>query len=49
MIPVEDSEKLAALGKPGQVTRKVYPGEPHVVPLNRGPMPDILGWLAAIR
>jgi fermentation-respiration switch protein FrsA (DUF1100 family) len=48
VIPVEDSEKLAALGKPGQVTRKVYPGEPHVVPLDRGPMPDILGWLAAI-
>jgi uncharacterized protein len=48
VIPVEDSEKLAALGKPGQITRKVYPGEPHVVPLNRGPMPDILAWLASL-
>jgi len=48
VIPVEDSEKLAVLGRPGQVTRKVYAGEPHVVPLNRGPMPDILAWLAAI-
>ncbi|MFM8750191.1 alpha/beta hydrolase [Rhabdaerophilum sp.] len=47
VIPVEDSAKLAALGKPGQITRKVYPGEPHVVPLDRGPMPDILGWLVA--
>ena len=47
VIPVEDSAKLAALVKPGQITRKVYPGEPHVVPLDRGPMPDILGWLAA--
>ncbi|PPD13897.1 MAG: alpha/beta hydrolase [Methylobacterium sp.] len=48
LIPVEDSERLAALAKPRQVTRKLYPGERHVVPLDRGPMPDILAWLQAI-
>jgi len=41
LIPNADSERLAALAKPGQVTRKLYPGQPHVVPLNQGPMPDI--------
>jgi uncharacterized protein len=41
LIPNADSEQLAALAKSGQVTRKLYPGQPHVVPLNKGPMPDI--------
>jgi hypothetical protein len=46
LIPLTDSERLAALGKPGQVTSKLYDGQPHVVPLNKGPMPDILEFVA---
>lgn len=48
LIPLSDSERLAALAKPGQVTRKLYNGQPHVVPLNKGPMPDILGFVAKV-
>ncbi len=48
VIPPGDSEKLAALGKPGMVTRKLYPGEPHVVPYDRGPARDIADFLARI-
>ncbi|HRE21935.1 MAG TPA: alpha/beta hydrolase [Rhabdaerophilum sp.] len=47
-IPHTDSEKLAALGRPGNVTRKVYPGEPHVVPYDRGPNVDIPAFLSRI-
>lgn len=47
-IPPTDSEKLAALAKPGTITRKLYPGEPHVVPYDRGPDNDIPAFLARI-
>lgn len=46
-IPVEESAALATRAKNGNVTRKIYPGEPHVVPLDKGPLPDILAFLAA--
>ncbi|MFY8047738.1 MAG: alpha/beta hydrolase [Erythrobacter sp.] len=49
LIPLSDSEALAALGRPGMVTRKVYPGERHVVPLDRGPWPDMSDFLARLR
>lgn len=45
-IPVEESAALATRAKNGNVTRRVYPGEPHVVPLDKGPLPDILAFLA---
>lgn len=45
VIPPSDSDELAQLATPGQVTRKIYLGEPHVVPLNKGPMPDILAFV----
>lgn len=48
VIPPQDSEKLAALGRPGLVTRKLYPGEPHVVPYDRGPHIDIPAFLSRI-
>ena len=48
LIPLSDSERLAALGKPDQVTRKIYEGQPHVVPLNKGPMPDILAFVKKV-
>lgn len=48
LIPLTDSESLAALGKPGNVTRKLYPGEPHVVPYDKGPDVDIPAFLTAI-
>lgn len=47
-IPHTDSEKLAALGKPGNITRKLYPGEPHVVPYDKGPNVDIPAFLGRI-
>jgi len=47
-VPPTDSEKLAALGRPGNVTRKLYPGEPHVVPYDRGPNIDIPAFLSRI-
>jgi fermentation-respiration switch protein FrsA (DUF1100 family) len=49
LIPVSDSELLAKLARPGLVDRKVYPGERHVVPLDRGPWPDISNFLARLR
>lgn len=49
LIPITDSEALARLGKPGLVTRKVYPGLPHVVPLDRGPWPDITAFVDRLR
>lgn len=45
VIPVGDSARLAAKARNGNVIRKVYPGQPHVVPLDKGPMPDILAFL----
>lgn len=45
LIPNADSQALAAHAKPGQVVRKLYTGQPHVVPLNQGPMPDIEGFV----
>lgn len=49
LIPPSDSEQLAALAKPGLVTRKVYPGQRHVVPLDRGPWPDITAFVDRFR
>jgi fermentation-respiration switch protein FrsA (DUF1100 family) len=46
LIPLSDSAELAAFGKPGRVVRKLYEGQPHVVPLDKGPMPDIVMFLA---
>lgn len=46
VIPVEDSARLAARARNGNATRKVYAGQPHVVPLDKGPLPDILAFLA---
>lgn len=48
VIPVSDSARLAAKAVYGNVTRKIYPGEGHVVPLNRGPLHDLLAFLAAV-
>lgn len=48
VIPPSDSEQLSQLAKPDQVTRKLYTGEPHVVPLNKGPMPDILDFISKV-
>jgi uncharacterized protein len=48
LIPLSDSEALAALAEPGQVTRIIYPGEPHVVPYNRGPDRDVPAFLGRI-
>lgn len=48
VIPPGDSEALAALGKPGNVRRKLYGGEPHVVPYNRGPAADVPEFLGAL-
>lgn len=48
LIPLSDSERLAALAKPNQVTRKLYDGQPHVVPLDKGPMPDILEFVRKV-
>lgn len=47
LIPMKDSEVLAAQAKLGQVMRKLYEGQPHVVPLNKGPMPDIEAFVKA--
>lgn len=49
VTPVEDSARLAALAKPGIVTRKVYPGAPHVVPWNLGPDQDVPAFLARLK
>jgi len=49
VTPVEDSARLAALAKPGVVTRKVYPGAPHVVPWNLGPDKDVPAFLAQVK
>lgn len=49
VTPVEDSARLAALAKPGLVTRKVYPGAPHVVPWNLGPDKDVPAFLAKVK
>jgi hypothetical protein len=46
LIPLSDSEKLAALGDPARVKRIVYPGQPHVVRYNQGPSADVRAWLA---
>jgi len=48
VVPVTDSEKLATLGNKATITRIVYPGEPHVVPYDRGPNRDILAFLAGL-
>ena len=48
LIPLSDSHDLAARAKRGQVTRKIYEGQPHVVPLNQGPMPDIQDFVAKV-
>lgn len=49
LIPLSDSEELAALGKAGRTTRIVYPGEPHVVPYNHGPDKDVPEFLARLK
>ncbi len=48
VVPVEDSAALAVLAKPGVVTRKVYPGAPHVVPYGMGPIKDVPAFLAGL-
>lgn len=48
VIPPSGSEQLARLAKSGQITRKLYDGQPHVVPLNKGPMPDILDFVSKV-
>ena len=48
LIPLSDSEALAALAQPNQVKRKLYSGQPHVVPLDKGPMPDILDFVKTV-
>lgn len=49
LIPPLQSEKLAALGNPALVTRKLYEGQPHVVRYNLGPDADVRAWLGLIR
>lgn len=49
VIPPMDSEKLAALAPPGLATRRLYPGEAHVVPYEAGPARDVPAFLAGIR
>jgi fermentation-respiration switch protein FrsA (DUF1100 family) len=49
IIPVGDSARLAAFGKPGMVTRKVYEGLHHVVPYGQGPERDIPAFLAGLK
>jgi uncharacterized protein len=46
LIPPADSAMLAKLGPPGRVERKLYPGEPHVVPYDKGPDRDVPAFLA---
>lgn len=48
-IPPDDSEKLARFGRPGTVIRKLYPGQPHVVPYDKGPDRDIPAFLATLK
>lgn len=48
LIPPRDSAELLMRGKPGKVIRRLYDDQPHVVPLNKGPMPDILTFLANV-
>lgn len=48
LIPPSDSEKLAALARPGLVTRKLYDGQPHVVRYNLGPDADVRAWLSRL-
>jgi uncharacterized protein len=44
VISAEDSALLAQKAT-GAITRKVYPGEPHVVPYNKGPHLDVPAFL----
>jgi fermentation-respiration switch protein FrsA (DUF1100 family) len=46
LIPPADSERLAALARPGRAARKLYPGIGHVVPYDRGPHVDVPAFLA---
>lgn len=48
IVPVEESERLASLARPGQVTRKVFAGAPHGVPLRPDQMTDFRAWLQAL-
>ena len=48
LIPASDSEKLAALGDPRRITRKLYDGQPHVVRYNLGPNADVRAWLGTL-
>lgn len=48
-IPPDDSAKLAGFARPGTVTRKLYPDQPHVVPYDKGPDHDIPAFLAALK
>ena len=49
VIPTSDSEKLAALAPPGLVTRRLYPGEAHVVPYETGPVQDVPAFLDGLK
>lgn len=48
VIPADDSAELALRARPGGVKRIVYPGEPHVVPYDRGPGRDVPAFLAGL-
>jgi hypothetical protein len=48
LIPPGDSADLAARGQAGKVKRILYPGEPHVVPYDRGPDRDVPAFLAGL-
>ncbi|CAN1534834.1 COG1073 Hydrolases of the alpha/beta superfamily [Rhabdaerophilaceae bacterium] len=48
LIPLSDSQRLAAIGSPARIARKVYQGQPHVVPYNQGPSVDVPAWLATL-
>jgi fermentation-respiration switch protein FrsA (DUF1100 family) len=49
LIPPAESAKLAALGNPARVTRKLYEGQPHVVRYNQGPDADVRTWLNGLK
>ena len=49
LIPISDSEELAARGRSGKVTRKLYPDIGHVVGYDRGPNIDVPAFLAGLQ
>lgn len=49
VIPSSDSERLARFARPGTVTRKLYPDQPHVVPFDKGPERDLPAFLTTLK